>query len=32
MGVWWAIAAAFTVHGALVTGWFLTGRWLKKKV
>lgn len=32
LGVWWAIAAAFTVHGLLVTGWFLTGRWQKKKV
>lgn len=32
LGVWWAIAAAFTVHGLLVTGWFLTGRWQRKKV
>ncbi len=26
-GIWWAIAAAMTVHGLLVTAWFLTGRW-----
>ena len=32
MGVWWAIAAAFTVHGILVTGWFITGRWQRKRV
>lgn len=32
MGVWWAIAAAFTMHGVLVTGWFATGRWQRKKV
>jgi Na+-driven multidrug efflux pump len=31
-GVWWAIAAAFTVHGILVTGWFPTGRWQRRKV
>lgn len=31
-GVWWAIAAAFTMHGILVTGWFLTGRWQHRKV
>ena len=26
-GIWWAIAIAVTVHGLMVTGWFLTGRW-----
>ena len=32
LGVWWAMAAAFIVHGMLVTGWFATGRWQRKKV
>ena len=31
-GVWWAIAAAITVHGLLVTIWFETGRWKHKRV
>ncbi len=31
-GVWWSIAAAFTVHGLLVTAWFQTGRWQTKRV
>ncbi|MFH1969391.1 MAG: MATE family efflux transporter, partial [Verrucomicrobiota bacterium] len=26
-GIWWAIAIAVTIHGLMVTGWFLTGRW-----
>ena len=26
-GIWWAIGIAMTVHGLMVTGWFLTGRW-----
>jgi len=31
-GIWWAIACAVTVHGILVAGWFLLGKWKKKKV
>jgi len=31
-GVWWAIAAAITVHGLLVTAWFETGRWQRLQV
>jgi putative MATE family efflux protein len=31
-GVWWAIAAAVTVHGLLITAWFETGRWKHQKV
>lgn len=31
-GVWWAIAAAVTVHGLLITAWFETGRWKTKRV
>ncbi len=26
-GIWWAIAAAMAVHGVMVAGWFMTGRW-----
>lgn len=26
-GIWWAIVIAMAVHGLMVTGWFLTGRW-----
>jgi putative MATE family efflux protein len=32
MGVWWAIAAAFTVNALLVLGWFVSGRWLRRRV
>lgn len=31
-GIWWAIAAAITIHGLLVTAWFIIGRWKKRKV
>jgi len=31
-GIWWAVAAAVTLHGLLVTAWFQTGRWKRKKV
>lgn len=31
-GVWWAISIAIMVHGTLVTIWFETGRWKKKRV
>jgi len=31
-GVWWAMAAATAVHGLLVTGWFLTGRWKRARI
>jgi putative MATE family efflux protein len=31
-GVWWAIAAAMTVNGLLVAGWFETGRWTGKRI
>lgn len=31
-GIWWAIAVAVTVHGMLVTGWFMTGRWRTRPV
>lgn len=31
-GVWWAIAAAITVHGLLVMVWFEIGRWKKQRV
>lgn len=31
-GVWYAIAAAMTVHGLLVAGWFSAGRWKDKRV
>jgi len=30
--VWWAIAAAFTVNAVLVLAWFLSGRWLRRRV
>jgi putative MATE family efflux protein len=32
LGVWWAIAAAITVHGLLVIAWFETGRWQRQQV
>lgn len=31
-GIWWAIGIAMTVHGLMVTGWFLTGRWKTHQV
>jgi putative MATE family efflux protein len=31
-GIWWAMAVAVTVHGLLVTAWFMTGRWKRVKV
>lgn len=31
-GVWWAIAAAVTVHGLLIIAWFETGRWKSCRV
>lgn len=31
-GVWWAVVIAVTVHGIMVAGWFLLGRWKKKKL
>ena len=31
-GIWWAISAAGIAHGVLITVWFETGRWKKKKV
>jgi len=31
-GIWWAIAIATAVHGLIVTAWFQTGRWKRKKV
>ena len=31
-GVWWAMSAATAVHGLLVAGWFLTGRWKRARV
>lgn len=31
-GIWWAIAIALTVHGLMVTGWFLAGRWKTRPV
>lgn len=31
-GIWWAVAIAVTVHGLLVTAWFQTGHWKRKKV
>ncbi len=31
-GVWWAMNIATTLHVFLSVGWFLTGRWMKKKV
>lgn len=31
-GIWWAIAIAVTVHGLMVTAWFLTGRWKTRPV
>jgi putative MATE family efflux protein len=30
-GIWWAMAAAITLHGILITGWFQTGRWKHKQ-
>ena len=31
-GVWWAIAAAVSLHGVLTAAWFLTGRWKLRRV
>lgn len=31
-GIWWAIGIAMTIHGLLVTAWFLTGRWKTQSV
>ena len=31
-GIWYAIAAALTLHGLLVTAWFATGRWKRQRV
>jgi putative MATE family efflux protein len=31
-GIWWAMVAAVTVHGLLVTAWFQTGRWKRRRV
>jgi putative MATE family efflux protein len=31
-GVWWAIAAAMTLHALLIAAWFETGRWQHKKI
>jgi len=31
-GIWWAIAAAITLHGLMVTGWFSLGRWKHRRV
>jgi len=31
-GVWWAVALAVTLHGLLVAGWFIRGRWMHRRV
>jgi Na+-driven multidrug efflux pump len=31
-GIWWAMAITAVVHGLMVIGWFLTGRWAKHPV
>ncbi|OPZ31409.1 MAG: Multidrug resistance protein NorM [Lentisphaerae bacterium ADurb.BinA184] len=32
VGIWWAIAAATALHGALIALWFETGRWQRARV
>lgn len=32
VGIWWAIVVAFITQGLLVTGWFETGRWQRRKI
>ena len=31
-GIWWSVGIAIMVNGAMVAGWFMTGRWKNKKV
>ena len=31
-GVWWAMVAASVLHAAIVTAWFMTGRWKHKTI
>ena len=31
-GIWWSVAITLTLNGLMVAGWFLTGRWKRKKV
>lgn len=31
-GIWWAMASAFVLQGALVTAWFQAGRWKSLRV
>jgi Na+-driven multidrug efflux pump len=31
-GIWWSVAAALAVNGALTTAWFQTGRWRAKRL
>lgn len=31
-GIWWSISITLVVNGTMVVGWFLTDRWLNKKV
>jgi len=32
IGVWWAISGTSIIKGIVLAGWFLTGRWMHKKV
>ena len=31
-GIWWSVSIALAVNGAMVAGWFMTGRWMHKRV
>jgi len=31
-GIWWSVGIAILVNGAMVTVWFMTGRWKHKRV
>ncbi|MDD5454997.1 MAG: MATE family efflux transporter [Candidatus Ratteibacteria bacterium] len=31
-GIWWANAFASVLHGTFIMGWFMTGKWKKRKI